>query len=241
LCDVYPATTVVRLETSYRLTEEVLASAVAVASDPGPLRATHSGPKVEVVASPSPKSEAEQIVVRLERIIGGSSYFAVDSGRGNEAEAAGVGFGDVAVLCRTRAQWREILQALDRSGIPCHSVGEDEPHDPRSQKVAVMTMHAAKGREFEVVFVTGVEQGLVPLERQGVVSDPNEERRLLYVAMTRARRLLVLSYAGRRTLWGERLPGAPSPFLGDIPDDMVRRSAPSMPGRRAPSRQMRLF
>jgi DNA helicase-2/ATP-dependent DNA helicase PcrA len=181
------------------------------------------------------------VPVRLERIIGGSSYFAVDSGRGDEAEAAGVGFGDVAVLCRTRVQRREILEALDRSGIPCHSVGEDEPHDPRSQNVAVMTMHAAKGREFEVVFVTGVERGLVPLERQGFVTDPDEERRLLYVAMTRARRLLVLSHAGRRTLWGERLPGNPSPFLADLPDVMIRRSTPPMPKRKAPSRQMRLF
>ena len=63
----------------------------------------------------------------------------------------------------TRAQRPQILEALERSGIPCHAVADEEPHDPRSQKVAVMTMHAAKGREFEVVFVTGVEQGLLPL------------------------------------------------------------------------------
>jgi DNA helicase-2/ATP-dependent DNA helicase PcrA len=239
--DTYPGTDTVRLETSYRLTAEIAAAAGAVVDASAALHTTGHGPPVEVIACATPDSEAEQLVVRLERIIGGSSYFAVDSGRGDEAELEAVGFGDVAVLCRTKAQRRQILEALGRSGIPCHSVGEDEPHDPRSQNVAVMTMHAAKGREFEVVFVTGVEQGLVPLDREGFTTDPDEERRLLYVAMTRARRLLVLSWAARRTLWGQRLPGAPSPLLARLPEQGVVRSSPKLPRAKTASRQMRLF
>jgi len=158
--DTYDDTTVVQLETSYRLTTDVLRAASSVLGGDQQLRAQRHGPPVELFAAPTAGSEAEQIIVRLERIVGGTSHFAVDSGRAAEAEQSDVGFGDMAVLCRTRAQRPPILEALDRSGIPCRSVGEDEPHDPRSQKVAVMTMHAAKGREFEVVFVAGVEQGL---------------------------------------------------------------------------------
>ncbi len=90
-----------------------------------------------------------------------------------------MGFGDIAVLVRTKAQREELLEALGRSGVPCRAIGEDEPRDPRSQKVAVMTIHASKGREFEVVFVTGVERGLVLLEAAGLQTDREEERRLL--------------------------------------------------------------
>ena len=238
----YPGTTTVRLGTSYRLTREIMRAARSLIPGARTLHTTTSGPKVEVVPCTTPASEAEQIVVRLERILGGSSHFALDSGRADDAEAGDVGFGDVAVLSRTRTQQREIRDAFDRSGIPCHSVGEDEPHDPRSQKVAVMTMHAAKGREFEVVFVAGVEHGLVPLEREGATTDPDEERRLLYVAMTRARRVLVLSWATRRTLWGRRLIGAPSPFLSDLPVRAVHRPGRARAGgTKTRSHQLRLF
>jgi DNA helicase-2/ATP-dependent DNA helicase PcrA len=237
----YPHTTVVRLDTSYRLTSEIETAARAVLGCRGPLATTRHGPPVELIACPTADSEGEQVVVRIERILGGSSSFAVDTGRGQDPELEGVGFGDIAVLCRTRAQRRQILEALGRSGIPCSSIGEDEPHDPRSEKVAVMTLHAAKGREFEVVFVAGVERGLVPLERDGQPADPDEERRLLYVAMTRARRLLVLSWAARRTLWGRQLPGAPSPFLNALTERTVVRSTPDRPAAGSRSRQMRLF
>jgi len=194
-----------------------------------------------VIACPTAASEAEQILVRLERLIGGSSHFAVDSGRGGDGVRAEVGFGEVAVLSRTRAQARQVLEALGRSGIPCRAVGEDEAHDPRSEKVAVMTMHAAKGRELEVVFVTGVEEGLVPLDLAGRRGDPAEERRLLYVAVTRARRLAVLSHAARRSLWGKSLPGAPSPFLADLPAEHVLRCRATLPDSHPPDSQMKLF
>lgn len=238
--DSFDRTTVVRLDTSYRLTTQVLEAAHSVLGDAAPLRALRTGPPVELVACPTAASEAEQLVVRIERIVGGTSHFAVDSGRGQEAEQADIGFGDIAVLSRTRAQHAALEEALAHSGIPCHAVGEDAPHDPRSQKVAIMTMHAAKGREFEVVFVTGLEEGLLPLERDGLRSDLDEERRLLYVAMTRARRLLVLSLASHRILWGVRLPGRPSPLLAGLPA-AVHRSSPSLPRGEPPSRQLKLF
>ena len=200
-----------------------------------------TGAPVELVACPTAKSEAEQIVVRLEQIVGGTSLFAVDSGRGREGEQLEVGFGDIAVLTRTKAQHSLLLEALGRSGIPCQAVAEDEPHDPRSQKVAVMTMHASKGREYDVVFVAGVERGLVPLEIESLGCDPAEEQRLLYVAITRAKRLVVLSFARQRSLFGQPLAAGPSPLLDRLPESAVLRSSPALPDRKPRRRQLSLF
>ncbi|MBN2370770.1 MAG: UvrD-helicase domain-containing protein [Vicinamibacteria bacterium] len=236
--EAFLAAQVVRLRTTYRLTQPTFQVARAMLNSSSSFTTAQAGRRVEIVACPTPDSEAEQIVVRLERLIGGTSSFAVDTGRGSDAEMLDAGFGDVAILSRTRAQRREMIEALGRSGIPCHSVGEDERHDPRSEKVAVMTMHAAKGREFEVVFVTGVERGLMPLAMEGFDADPEEERRLLYVAVTRARQLAVLSHAGRRMLWGRRLPGGPSPFLDSVPEDAVLRTSPKLTYKKM---QLRLF
>jgi DNA helicase II / ATP-dependent DNA helicase PcrA len=145
------------------------------------------------------------------------------------------------VLSRTKAQRREILAALGERGVPCIAVGEDEPHDPRSQKVAAMTMHAVKGREFEVVFVAGAERGLVPLELEGFEVDPEEERRLLYVAITRARRGAILSWSEKRMLFGQRLPGGPSPFLAHLPESAVVRVSDRAPRKSSARNQLDLF
>ncbi len=238
---VHPDTRTVHLRTTYRLTRPVLEVARAVLPHAPDLVSEKDGPRVELVECPTAASEAEQVLVRLERIIGGSSYFSVDTGRGDDAELSDVGLGDVAILTRTRTQQRELATALGRSSIPCRIVGADEPHDPRSQKVAIMTMHAAKGREFEVVFVTGVERGLVPLALPGFVSDPEEERRLLYVALTRARRLAVVSHAAHRTLFGKRLPAGPSPFLERLPSSAVRHLTPALPRSAPTTAQLDLF
>jgi DNA helicase-2/ATP-dependent DNA helicase PcrA len=96
--------------------------------------------------------------------------------------------------------------------------------DPNSDAVAMMTIHNAKGLEFPVVFVTGLEDGLFPLAR--AYDDPKqleEERRLLYVGITRAERALYLTYADSRRRNGELLPGKPSAFLSTIPPAMLDR------------------
>ena len=88
---------------------------------------------------------------------------------------------------------------------------------PRAEKVSLMTMHAAKGLEFPVVFIAGCEKDLIPLRRHGAEpADPAEERRLFYVAMTRAMERLYLTRAKKRSVYGELLSRSPSPFLADI-------------------------
>jgi DNA helicase-2/ATP-dependent DNA helicase PcrA len=92
--------------------------------------------------------------------------------------------------------------------------GEGEP------RVFLMTLHSAKGLEFDLVFLVGMEEGLVPHAR--ALSDPGqmeEERRLCYVGMTRARSRLVLTRARERSYFGDRRPTIPSRFLSEIPPE----------------------
>lgn len=96
--------------------------------------------------------------------------------------------------------------------------------DKNTEKNAVtlMTLHAAKGLEFPIVFIVGMEEGIFPHNRSIMEqSELEEERRLCYVGITRAMHKLYLTYTRRRLYFGERLPNPPSRFLGDIPEKLV--------------------
>ncbi|MFM8840361.1 MAG: 3'-5' exonuclease, partial [bacterium] len=89
--------------------------------------------------------------------------------------------------------------------------------DMGQERIAMMTMHASKGLEFPVVFIAGLEQGLFPMGRaENDPEEQEEERRLLYVGITRAEKRLYLSYAQRRYRYGELAFSAPSMFLKEI-------------------------
>lgn len=94
--------------------------------------------------------------------------------------------------------------------------------------VFLMTIHAAKGLEFDVVFLPGWEEGLFPLKRADEDADLEEERRLAYVAITRARREVYLSRTRRRTMYGNTLMCIPSRFLQELPRENVRIETPSL-------------
>jgi DNA helicase-2/ATP-dependent DNA helicase PcrA len=94
-------------------------------------------------------------------------------------------------------------------------------HDPDAQAVTLMTAHNAKGLEFPVVFIAGMEDGLFPLSRAHEHPDTlEEERRLFYVAITRAERKLFISHAQTRRRAGEIMPGRPSSFLEPLPPEL---------------------
>jgi DNA helicase-2/ATP-dependent DNA helicase PcrA len=94
--------------------------------------------------------------------------------------------------------------------------------DDSSGTVSLMTLHTAKGLEFEAVFVTGVEEGLLPHQMSaGEVGGPAEERRLFYVGITRARRRLYLSLAMTRAQFGEIGVAMPSRYLQEIPAELI--------------------
>ena len=93
------------------------------------------------------------------------------------------------------------------------------------QRVALLTLHAAKGLEFPLVFIAGCEDGLLPLRFAGRAPDDlEEERRLSYVGMTRAKNRLVLTRALRRHILGGAATRAPSPFLSGLPAELVQLS-----------------
>ncbi|MDW8012177.1 MAG: UvrD-helicase domain-containing protein [Bacteroidota bacterium] len=92
--------------------------------------------------------------------------------------------------------------------------------------VTLMTLHAAKGLEFPIVFIVGLEDGLLPIARSASIAEElEEERRLLYVGITRAQERLYLSYAQYRRRWGEVLPSRPSPFLSELHHDHIVTTA----------------
>jgi len=279
------------------------------------------------------RAEAAWIAREIERLLGGASFHALDTGRAAGHGHDGLGLSDVAVLYRTDAQAEALGQALTRAGLPFQKSSHDllerrtgvpeivremrlapdeeaagsadpgtavasrlrgavralaaraggrasaldvraagevlaplarrcgsdldrflteislgaetDALDPRADAVTLLTLHAAKGLEFEVVFLAGCERGLLPLwiPGQGRASDEEvaEERRLLFVGISRARARLFLTCASRRTRHGSTRDAGPSPLVAAIDAALLDRAGtPARPARPA-SRQLRLL
>jgi len=99
---------------------------------------------------------------------------------------------------------------------------ETDDFDARADRVHLLTLHASKGLEFPVVFIVGCEEDVLPL-RLGRNSDMDEERRLLYVGMTRAQSQLYLTHAKTRMIFGKKHLQSPSRFLAAISESLVQR------------------
>lgn len=321
----FPGAAKVELTRSYRLPKTVAEASLEVVAPeslvPGrQLRAVSGEAElIEIRECASERAEAEMVVHAIERAIGGSGFFSLDSGRVDVSEGEPLSFKDFAVLYRTRSQAEPLVEALARSGIPfqershrplgeapgvgallgaieklasCEAGRRDprslieraleelgserasvEPYlgalraiaarhpedldgflgevalgsdsdlwDPRAEAVSLLTLHAAKGLEFPVVFIVGCEDGILPLRFGTEVGDAAEERRLFFVGMTRARKRLVLSWAKRRYLRGRSVAQSPSPFLEDIRKELAaREKAGRAPKAASPYRQLSLF
>ncbi len=303
----FPSATTVQLTRNYRSAPAIVhgaAGAIAVGSlVPGRELIPQRGGEelIRVHESADAQAEAEFVASSIDRLLGGSSFHSLDSGRADGHHAEHFDFSDIAVLYRTDAQSEPIIEALTRAGMPyqkrshdrlvrrpgvreiahelrhhggvltarvraavgtlCAShdevvlrtaaelltplaqrCGEDleaflaelalgaevDAYDPRADRIALLTLHAAKGLEFPVVFIVGCEDGLLPLRMPD--SQEAEERRLFFVGMTRARSSLYLCGSRRRE---------PSPFLRTIPDRFVVR--PEVARRRPRDRQLRLL
>jgi DNA helicase II / ATP-dependent DNA helicase PcrA len=277
------------------------------------------------------RAEAAWIARETERLLGGASFHALDTGRAAAHGHDGLGLSDIAILYRTDAQAEPLGQALTRAGLPFQKSSHDllgrrtgvpeivremrlaaapagprgpapvgdrlrrtvrtlaarageatapavdvraagevlaplarrcgadlerflteislgaetDALDPRADAVTLLTMHAAKGLEFEVVFLAGCERGLLPLwiPGRGAVTDADlaEERRLLFVGMTRARARLFLTCAGRRTRHGSTGDAGRSPFLAAIDAALLDRTGAKAGPARPAGRQLRLL
>ncbi|GLW62569.1 DNA helicase [Actinomadura rubrobrunea] len=123
---------------------------------------------------------------------------------------------------------------------------EVDSWDPRADRISLLTLHASKGLEFPVVFVVGCEDGLLPLRWPGGGEEDDEEavreeRRLLFVGMTRAQRHLYLSHADERVRNGAVRKSALSPFLADLDAALCERVDAAAPRRKPKDTQLRLL
>ncbi len=145
--------------------------------------------------------EAEGRIENLEELVGVADEF--DANRQLEGPS------DIAAL-------DEFLQA-----ISLYTDQDDMTHD--ESKVTLMTLHNAKGLEYDAVFVIGCEEGVFPHSRSLEEGNEEEERRLAYVGITRARKRLWMTHARSRRLFGGRETGFPSRFLSELPEGLVER------------------
>lgn len=141
-----------------------------------------------------------------------------------EASTEGAGLGEFL---------EQVSLIADADSIPDLPDDESARLAAEQGQVTLMTLHTAKGLEFPVVFLTGMEHGVFPHSRSmGDSEQLAEERRLAYVGLTRAEQRLYLSRAESRSLWGQIQYNPPSQFLHEIPEDLIETSGiPSRPAR----------
>lgn len=189
----------------------------------GDLREMASGGASEVNAeaeAATPCGPAELLEVIFERSGYRSELVAEDT-----HEAAGR-VENIEELIGSARQVDTIDEFLEEVSL----VAASDEADPDESKVTLMTLHTAKGLEYPVVFIVGMEDGIFPhLRSLAEPSEMAEERRLAYVGITRAREKLYLTNAWCRSLWGQTLYNPPSRFLSEIPSDVVK----NVSGRRA--------
>jgi DNA helicase-2/ATP-dependent DNA helicase PcrA len=140
---------------------------------------------------------------------------------------------NIAELAGAAGEYDSLDEFLESVAL----VSDSDELDAADRRVSLMTLHTAKGLEFPAVFLVGLEDGVFPHMR--ALEDPlqlEEERRLCYVGITRARRQLYLTHAWSRTLWGSTSHAIPSRFLSELPGDLVRDVGSSWTKRPDPLR-----
>ncbi|GAA4912087.1 DNA helicase-2/ATP-dependent DNA helicase PcrA [Stackebrandtia albiflava] len=178
---------------------------------------TDSGYLAELAASQDPQDEAR--VDNLQELVSVAREYTERT----LAETTGVDVEGAEAEPTVAGFLEQVSLVADADQIP------DQPDDADGV-VTLMTLHTAKGLEFDVVFLSGMDQGVFPHERS--LSEPaemEEERRLAYVGITRARKLLHLSRAETRSAWGQPQFHPPSQFLAELPGELleVERSTSS--------------
>ncbi len=343
----FPGADKISLSVNYRSTDNILETAAALLNKNTLEGTAGQGDAVRIRECRSPGEEAEMIVEQIEKMLGGTSYFSLDSGRVASYEDGddNTGFGDIAVLFRVNSQGDALEEALSRAGIPFIRSGEkplteiypvnvimrylqskfspdnifyadkyrrllekyglnaditspdsseqenmsdlidyivklhnfDLTEDEskravsrlkeaagegssgaasladllalergidntalKGDRVALMSIHAAKGLEWPAVFITGCEDRIIPLKIYGD-SDDAEEKRLFYVGITRARNRLVLSHVKNRKVNNRSLDMNVSPFICLIPEKNIRQLERSGWKAKKKEKQLSLF
>jgi len=240
----FPQAVRYRFIETYRLPVPVLRAAERLLQVDGvtlePMVSRQAGDlPVVLLEAGSAAAEARIIAREIENLVGGMSHRTLEDHRLRYREPdQEVGFKEIAVLYRLHRQGDEVERALQEAGIPCQKAREGvgpewEDLDPAAEKVKLLTLHASKGLEFPYVFIAGCEAGLIPYAPEhGDPGDAAEERRLLYVGLTRARCQVILTRARSRTLWGIKRRTRLSPLVADIAPEKPASGYPSPSVRR---------
>jgi len=140
-------------------------------------------------------------------------------------------------LVGSAEDFETVDEFLEQVALVADTDALPDPDDPSDTGIVLMTLHSAKGLEFPVVFLVGMEEGVFPHSRSLTEPDElEEERRLCYVGLTRARERLFLSNVWARTLHGATNYNPASRFLSEVPEGLVEASPASRSGRRPPQR-----
>ncbi|MEV8318753.1 DNA helicase PcrA [Streptomyces sp. NPDC059900] len=202
-----------------------------------------TGYLAELQASTDPQDETR--IENLQELAAVALEFEQDSGAGGEAGAAGEsgeGGGETEGAedagAGTGASGT-LSEFLERVALVADSDQIPDEEDDGSGVITLMTLHTAKGLEFPVVFLTGMEDGVFPHMRSlGQVKELEEERRLAYVGITRARERLYLTRSSMRSAWGQPSYNPPSRFLEEIPEahlDWKRTGSVGAPASSGPA------
>ncbi len=170
--------------------------------------------KIGIAARTLPASEAVRFCVEESGI---GKLYAEDSEEGRERLENVRELVNLATKYDFETPAEGIEKLLEEAALQ----SDQDELSKEVEAVSLMTVHASKGLEFDAVFVTGLEQGLFPSTREAPGRDSEEERRLFYVALTRARKRVFLSYADERMRWGSREHTLPSEFLEDIDPRLI--------------------
>jgi DNA helicase-2/ATP-dependent DNA helicase PcrA len=206
--DYFPNSKTVVLDDNFRSTPQIIAAASAVLGVTSSLETTRpDGPFPSIHAAKDCKAEAHNIAEKI-----------------NESRTYARSWSDQAVLVRTHAQISTLTETFVETGIPFtvstrkSSSAETQPTTSISSDdaVTITTFHASKGLEWPIVHVAGLENGFVPITYATSSHSRDEERRLLYVAMTRAQDQVHCSWARERLFGNRKVVRQPSQFLKDM-------------------------
>jgi ATP-dependent DNA helicase UvrD/PcrA len=183
----------------------------------------------DLIVSLAAVARSESVYATIGKMLDQSGYLAdlrdENSEEANERIENLMELASAAREYETRETEASIGGFVDRLSLLSEA---DEESGTREARVWMMTMHAAKGLEFPVVIIAGLEEGLFPHSRSAEDEDElEEERRLCYVGMTRAESRLILTSAARRRVFGEYQATEPSRFLDEIPGELLERIAPA--------------
>lgn len=173
--------------------------------------------KLVADASKSEKPVSEAVIATIEK----TGYFRML--REDNSEEAQSRMANLEELVNASVDYDAQGKNGLRDFIDHAALSSETDKFDRSAPVNLMTVHAAKGLEFSVVFLVGLEDGIFPHARS--INDPDEleeERRLAYVAITRAEKILYITHSNRRRVYGEEIAAEPSQFLNEMPLDLLK-------------------